>query len=275
LGIVLLPKNWEVYCLFFNLLKENVMIREATLIRIADRLTAYIQNYVTLAGAEKREEVLDLFDKMHLLFPHWVIMTCPVMHPDIRYVSKNYPYLFGDNNGHIINGDSIAQYFEQVHDADRQDLHSCYDFIHNLIESVPAALHYQYRSIYHYRFKKQNNQYMYLHDEKAVLHLKGSGNLYFALCKDITEEKSFGGVKTEVFKQEHTLKKIAEYKPAAERNPLSKREGELVTLIKQGLSTKEIAWYLKISHNTVRNIKSKMFEKYNVNNTIELLNMTA
>jgi DNA-binding CsgD family transcriptional regulator len=250
------------------------MIREATLIRMEDRLTTYIQNYVTLAGAEKREEVLDLFEKMQLLFPHWVIMTCPVMHPDIRYISKNCSYVFGDSID-AVTGFSVTRYFEQVHDADQQDLYRCYDFMHDLLESVPPEFHYQYRSFYHYRFHKGNGQYMYLHDEKAVLHLKDSGNLYFALFKDITAEKSFGGVKTEVFKQEHTLTKIAEYKPSAERSMLTKREGELVTLIKQGLSTKEIAWYLKISHNTVRNIKSKLFEKYNVNNTIELLNMTA
>jgi DNA-binding CsgD family transcriptional regulator len=274
LGIAPQQKNKEVYCLFLINLNGNEMIGEATLIRMEDKLTAYIQNYVTLAGAEKKEEVLDLFDKMHLLFPHWVIMTCPVMHPDINYTSKNYAYVFGDNTDCVTNR-SVAKYFEQVHDADQQDLYHCYDFIHDLLETVPAEFHHQYRSIYHYRFQKANGQYIYLHDEKAVLNLKGSGNLYFALVKDITAEKSFGGVKAEVFKQEQALTKITEYKPSAERNALSKREGELVTLIKQGLSTKEIAWYLKISHNTVRNIKSKLFEKYNVNNTIELLNMTA
>ncbi len=250
------------------------MVRAGTLIRMADKLTAYIEKYVTLAGTEKKEEVLDLFDKMQILFPHWVIMTCPIMHPDIHYVSKNYPYLFGNNSEQVING-GITKYFEQVHDADQQDLHRCFDFVHNLLEVIPAQLHYQYRCVYHYRFKKQNGQYIYLHDEKAVLHLKGSGNLYFSLFKNITAEKPFSGVKTEVFKQEPALKKITEYKPAAERQSLSKREGELVTLIKQGLSTKEIAWYLQISHHTVRNIKSKLFEKFNVNNTVELLNMTA
>lgn len=246
----------------------------ATLRRMEDRLTTYIQSYVTLAGAEKREEVLDLFDKMHLLFPHWVIMTCPVMHPDIHYISKNCSYLFGDSTASLTN-QSVASYFQQVHDADQEDLYRCYDFIHDLFESVPPELHYQYRCFYYYRFNKGKGQYMYLHDEKAVLHLKGSGNLYFALFKDITAEKSFSGVKAEVYKQGHVLEKISEYKPSTERSMLTKREGELVTLIKQGLSTKEIAWSLKISHNTVRNIKSKLFEKYNVTNAIELLNMTA
>jgi DNA-binding CsgD family transcriptional regulator len=70
------------------------------------------------------------------------------------------------------------------------------------------------------------------------------------------------------------MTKITEFKPSAGSN-LTSRESELVTLIKQGLSTKEIAWYLNISHHTVRNIKSRLFEKFNVNNSIELLNMTA
>ena len=53
---------------------------------------------------------------------------------------------------------------------------------------------------------------------------------------------------------------------------ISKRETELVALIRKGLRTKEIADQLKISHHTVRNIRQRMFEKYNVNNSIELLN---
>lgn len=250
------------------------MIREGVLVRMAGRLSSYIEKYVTIAGAEKREEVLELFDKMQLLFPHWVIMTCPVMHPDINYVSNNYPFVFGDYDGYKINS-SIEKYFDYVHDADQEDLHSCYNYIHDLLESIPPELHFQYRTVFHYRFKKQNGQYIYLHDEKAVLNLGGAGNLYYVLCRDITAEKNFNGVKIEIFKQDQSFIKIAEYKPSAERSMLTKREGELVTLIKQGLSTKEIAWYLNISHNTVRNIKSKLFEKYKVNNTVELLNMTA
>ncbi len=69
--------------------------------------------------------------------------------------------------------------------------------------------------------------------------------------------------------------KIDEYKPSLGHRALTKREGEIIALVKQGLSTKEIAWYLNISHNTVRNTKSRLFEKFQVNNTVELLNMTA
>jgi DNA-binding CsgD family transcriptional regulator len=148
------------------------------------------------------------------------------------------------------------------------------NFVHDLLESIPVDEHHLYRIALHYRFKRKDSQYIYLYDEKATLAFK-PGNLYYGLFRDITNERTFTGVKAEVFRQDITLSKIQEYKPSTSRNPLSKREKELVTLIKQGLSTKEIAWSLNISHNTVRNIKSKLFEKYNVNNSIELLNMTG
>ena len=89
------------------------------------------------------------------------------------------------------------------------------------------------------------------------------------------DEAVFSGVKIEVYNDEVSLKKIVEYKPSVARNKLSNRENDLVGLIKKGLTTKEIATHLSISHNTVRNIKSKLFEKYGVNNMIELLNMTG
>jgi len=250
------------------------MIGEGTLLRMNNRLAAYIDRHVTLAGAEKKEEVLELFDGMDRLFPQWAILTCPVMHPDIHYISKNGSYILGHDNVEIIR-DNVEQYFSHVHEADQRDLHACFTFAHDTLEAITSELHYQYRMVYHYRFKRQNGQYMYVHDEKAVLKLADSGNLYYVLFRNITGEKNFNGVKVELLKEEQTLRKIKEYKPSAERNPLTQREGELVTLIKQGLSAKEIAWYLNISPNTVRNIKSKLFEKYKVNNTVELLNMTA
>jgi len=239
-----------------------------------DRLAAYIDRHVILAGVEKREEVLELFDGMQQLFPQWAILTCPVMHPDMHYMSKNGSLILGHDHVEIIR-DNVEKYFSLVHDADQDDLHACYTFAHDTLEAIPSEFHCRYRLVYNYRFRKQNGQYMHVHDEKAVLNLAGSGNLYYTLFRDISSERPFNGVKAELLKQDQTLQKIKEFKPSTERNPLTQREGELVTLIKQGLSAKEIAWYLNISPNTVRNIKSKLFEKYKVNNTVELLNMTA
>jgi DNA-binding CsgD family transcriptional regulator len=212
---------------------------------------------------------------MQLLFPQWVISTCPKMHPDISFVSNNCEFVLGFSPEYLKANTSMDKYFRHVHEADQADLLECYSFLHELMEPIPPGEHHLYRFVFHYRFRKGSGHYVYLQDEKANLHLAGSGNLYYVLLRDISEERRFSGVKVEVLKQLNVLTKMHEYKPSSGRTELSKRERELLTLIKQGLSTKEIAWYLKISQFTVRNIKSRMFEKYNVTNSIELLNMAS
>lgn len=251
------------------------MIRELALKRTSDKAIAYIENYIRLVGADKKEHVLELFDNMHRFFPQWVIATCPVMHPDIHYVSSNAPFVFGYPSDYLIGHSRIEKFFQHVHDADQEDVYQCFAAMQGVSESVPPEEHHLYRFVFHYRFRRENGQYIHLQDEKASLHLPGSGNLYYALFRDLTADRAFTGVKAEIYKQEETLRKIKEYRPSAENNPLSKREAQLITLIKQGLSTKEIAWHLAISHNTVRNIKSRLFEKYKVSNSIELLNMAG
>jgi len=248
------------------------MIRESDLMRMSNRITDYLRPHVVLTGANKWHEMTELFDQIHNFFPGWVIMTCAVMHPDMHYISRNSEQIFGPE--HERNND-LNDFFRQVHDADQEDLHACFANLHEFLEMIPPALHYQYRGILHYRFRKQDGQYIYLHDEKAVLNFPNSGNLYFALLKDVTPEKRFEGVKLEIFNLLQPSVILRTFKPSANRRYLTKREADLVGLIKQGLSTKEIAWYLKISHHTVRNTKSKLFEKFKVNNTVELLNMTV
>ena len=250
------------------------MVNEGMLQRATNRVVSYIEKYVTTASPENKEEILSLFDNMHKVFPQWVIMTCPIMHAEISYVGRNASYVLEYENNLLEKKSFLHQFFQLVHEADQADLYDCVNFIHDYLEGIPPEEHHMYRIGLHYRFKRQDGQFIYLYDEKATPAFK-PGNLYYGLFRDVTNERVFTGVKAEVYKQEITVSKIQEYKPSASRNPLSKREKELVTLIKQGLSTKEIAWSLNISHNTVRNIKSKLFEKYNVSNSIELLNMTG
>lgn len=54
-------------------------------------------------------------------------------------------------------------------------------------------------------------------------------------------------------------------------NPLSTREREVLTLISQGKTTKEVAHQLYLSHGTVRNYMSVILEKLHVSNRIEAI----
>ena len=57
-------------------------------------------------------------------------------------------------------------------------------------------------------------------------------------------------------------------------NLLSKREGEVVHCLAEGLSNREIAERLKLSQHTVKNHLFRVFDKLGVSNRIELLFMT-
>jgi DNA-binding CsgD family transcriptional regulator len=249
-------------------------MKQATIARSANKITSYIENYIALAGAESRDEVFELFDKMQWLFPQWVISTCPMIHRDFAYISNNCFDLFGYTEEYLVNNSRLEKYFNHVHEADRKELLDCISHMHDYLETIPPSEHHHYRQVFHYRFQKGNKQFIYLHDEKASLDLQ-SGKLYYGLFRDISAERFFTGVKVELFRQQHTMTKVKEYKPSERYQRLSKREGQLVALIRQGLRTKEIAAHLNISPNTARNIKSKLFEKFGVSSSIELLNATT
>src|SRR5689334_5312242 len=120
------------------------MIQKTTLLRSYNRVGAYIEKYVTRVGIESREEVLELFDNMHKLFPHWVIATCPLMHPQINYVSKNVMHLFGFDGKYLTDNTPMDHYFSHVHDADQQDLHDCISVMHDYLEGMPPENHHNY-----------------------------------------------------------------------------------------------------------------------------------
>jgi DNA-binding CsgD family transcriptional regulator len=56
----------------------------------------------------------------------------------------------------------------------------------------------------------------------------------------------------------------------ARRYALTRREGQLVTLLSQGLKNKEIAVALNISEGTVKVYLSKLFQKLGVKDRLEL-----
>ncbi len=63
---------------------------------------------------------------------------------------------------------------------------------------------------------------------------------------------------------------IYDYEDSTE-NPLTERESEVLKLVSEGKTTKEIANKLFLSHGTVRNYISAILDKLNVNNRIEAI----
>ena len=236
---------------------------------------SYINQNIRADQSINHEEVLRAVYLMYRLNPQNILFTCPVSHKDFFYISENCFSLFGYNADHMHRLlRNLPAFISQVHDADMEDLNDCMNFVHRFIKDETIDDPQDFRCFFYYRFRHANGSYIYLQDQKATF---GAANqtIYYSLLREMDAGVPFQGVKLEIYREQPYLEKLLTYKPSEAKNKLSPRETDLVNLMRRGLTTKEIASHLHLSYNTVRNIKSKMFSKYNVNNCIELLNVAG
>lgn len=251
------------------------MITPTSIAQHTIRILSYIDKETLPTTPAENDSTLMALYSFHKLFPGCAVITCPAQHGNFFYASENCVNVFGYSTQYMATHFwRLANYMAQVHEEDLSDFKECISFFDSFMKTQSPQEFHKIRMALHYRFRNADGQYNYLHDEKASLINTEGAVVHYCLVRKMPSESVFGGVKMEIFKQEDVLQKIIELKPSQAKK-LTGRESELVTLIKQGLTTKEIAGQLSISHNTVRNIKSKLFEKYNVNNAIELLNMAG
>ncbi|MBC7888568.1 MAG: PAS domain-containing protein [Ferruginibacter sp.] len=245
------------------------------LLRVTEKIMNYLNEQAEVEHTQTIEEVLPLLESVAALFPNWVSIICPVHHSGIRFVSSNCNNVFGYDAAYMKEHISLQKFFSMIHPGDGEDLHACYTFLDEILQHQLPEEQTKIRVVFQYRFLQKSGRYIILQDEKGILRLPENKNIYYTIFRDISEDSSFSGVQVTIYKQEEGLTKIAEYKPSAAKSKLSKREKDIVSLIRHGLTNKEIAYRLNISHNTSRNIRSKLFEKFSVNNVVELLNVAV
>ena len=244
------------------------------LVRKAESIITYISDQGLFRQPSVPEDILPVIHGLHQLFPQWVTMVCPFHHPNWYYVSENAESVFGYASDFMTKQMSPNNFFDQIHEADIDDLYHCLSYVNEFLKDAAPADYHKFRFVFHYRFLRKDGRYVWLHDEKATYQTKNNSLLYYSLYRDLSQETVFRGVTLNIYKLETELKKIGSHKPSATRK-LSMRESQLIGLIQKGFTTKEIAHQLSISHHTVRNLRSRMFEKFKVSNVIELLNMAG
>lgn len=250
------------------------MSHPSLLMRVSHRIISFLDQQVFEAAPNYNDEIVSALYSLHRIFPQWLIMTCPAKHSDFFYVSSNCRDIIGHTPEYLQHRRPEGL-IHLIHEADILHLQTCFGYFESIVrDELPRDLQC-IRCVFNYRLQHADGHYLHVHDEKASFVLSNGTIVYFCMIRDISEEKAFAGVKVEVFRQNGSLVKLGECHPARTSQKLSPREQDLIILIRQGLTTKEIAHQLRISHNTVRNIRSKMFEKYQVNNVVELLNRTG
>jgi DNA-binding CsgD family transcriptional regulator len=251
------------------------MSNKVMLLRTTRKIISYLEHQVTKEEHHTLEDIFPLLQTIQQMFPQWVVQTCIYQHPYIRFISANCHAVFGYTAKYLLAENYPLVLFSYIHEKDTEDLHRCFLFMADFIKEKTPEQCMALRFVFNYRIKHANGTYITLHDERATLRINDALALNYSLFKDMGNKAVFEGVKVEIYAQAETLEKLAEYKPYTERLRLSKRESEILKLIQQGLTNKEIAGHLNISPNTARNIRQKMFIRYGVTNIVELLNKTV
>lgn len=243
-----------------------------SLLRATRKVMTRLDEQVRANQLAAIEDVLPFINTVQRMFPQWVIQTCVQRHPETRFISENCKDYFGYTAEYLLKQHYPLMLFSHIHEEDVDDLQQCFAYIERLLQERNFEDPAELRFVFHYRIRHKNGNYLYLYDEKASLQVNDTLTLHYSLFRDISMENLFSGVKLEIYVQGDTLHKIATYKPATDQLKLSRREDDILQLIRQGLTNKQIAGELKISPNTARNIRQKIFKRYRVNNTIELIN---
>ena len=137
-----------------------------------------------------------------------------------------------------------------------------------------------YKIINDYRIKNGKGEYIRVIDQHQVLELDAQGNIWLAVCFiDISpDQDKYTGVRSSIvnFKTGELVWEALE-KTKEEHIPikLSPREKQILSLIKEGYLSKEIAEKLFLSVHTVNTHRQRILEKLNVGTSIEAIRYSS
>jgi PAS domain S-box-containing protein len=204
------------------------------------------------------------------LFPTWVIVQCNAQQ-QIQFLSTNSADFFGLTAQEIA-GKTYQHFLTHIHPEDLDAYKRVKSKMNEVIRELSEEALPEYRFIFSYRLRRGDNRYIHVHEEKVFLKNNKGKPQAFILLKDISGEKTFSRVCLEWYAYINgQFRRVSLYAPADENLIFTPREIEILELIKQGLSSKEIASRLHVSVNTVRNHRSNLFKKTQVRNIMELM----
>lgn len=219
------------------------------------------------------------------LFPGWVVIQCTHA-GDSRFLSSNGAAFFGlsdtDSRCHSFHDLSTFVHPDEV-EAYRRIIQRRDELLKDL---APAELS-QVRFVTQYRLRRGASGsgapgsgatgfcgecYVGVHEEN-LFYLNERRELeHFTLLKELPADRVFSRVQLDWYSvHELGYRKVGSYVPTLPEQVLTSREIEVVQLIREGLSSKEIAARLFISLNTVRNHRSNLFRKTNARNVVDLV----
>lgn len=205
------------------------------------------------------------------LFPAWAILLCPIHHSGMAFITKNSETVMGYSQDYIKQL-SLEAFYTLVHPDDVPVVRHMVEYMNSFIPTIEQFNPTHYRFVFHYRLRQPKGGYIHLSDEKVVIESENKRYVFFSLFKEVSKDQKLFQVKLEIYQSiGYSQVKIKEYVPQHSQVSITQREKEIIGLIRDGWSTKQISESLAISVNTVKNHRSNLFQKAKVRNSRELL----
>lgn len=188
------------------------------------------------------------------------------------FASDNFARMFGYNPAWIKTireqGDLLE---ERIHPDDRDELVD-YQIEHGqFIYSLPQEERNDYQQIFQMRMLNARQEYVNVISRHQVIQKDKNGKAWIVMgVMDLSPDQTPAGrVKRTVINRKTGEILAATAIPADQQ--LTKREIEILKLIRQGFLSKEIAYKLNLSIYTVNNHRKNILAKLKANNVVEAI----
>lgn len=217
----------------------------------------------------KRRASIEEFSQMS----HSCIFTVDVFKERYDFASDNFAHIFGYNPVWIKTirkqGDLLE---ERIHPADRAQLIECQIEHGQFIYSLSPEERNDYQQVFQMRMLNARQQYVNVISRHQVIQKDKNGKAWIIMgVMDLAPDQTPADrIKRTVINRK--TGEILQPVVLLAEQQLTKREKEILTLIRQGFLSKEIAYKLNLSIYTVNNHRKNILAKLNAGNVIEAIN---
>lgn len=194
---------------------------------------------------------------------------------DTIFFSKNYGELLGYN---FEDYKVVGQMFfgSKIHPSDSLYLSRNGVSVYKIFNNLSADEKLNHKLISEYRILNAQNKYVRLVEQYQVLELDAKGQIWLMmLIGDLSPNQDLNeGSKSQFINFRTGNIILLDQEPKVEFE-LTKREIEILKLVKEGLLSKEISNKLSISVNTVNTHRQRVLEKLGANNSLEAIIFAA
>jgi DNA-binding CsgD family transcriptional regulator len=194
--------------------------------------------------------VFDLFKKQHV------------------FASYNFSTLFGFDMEELKQNGN--EYFDsRIHPEDYIQILKLGISMFRFCFQLSPAEKKDYKMINEYRMRNAEDKYLRVIEQHQLLELDVKGNIWLALgIIDISpNQEEYSGVRSQILN--FKTGRIVNLEKQDSQIRLTKREKEILSLIKDGYMSKEISEKLSISLHTVNTHRQRILEKMNADNSLE------